>query len=193
MPYLECPGCRLSLYSAAGHSWTADTCAACGASLAGAARRFITEVGARRLWREFLSTPGAVASARHALDGVYTELGDPVNMTTVLLVSELVTNSVKHSNATNGVIELVASITSGTVRVEVRDGGDGFDPPPLAHEEAECGRGLQLVQELVDRWGWSGGAGTTVWFELDRIPARARKAATAAAAAVSAPELTLST
>jgi anti-sigma regulatory factor (Ser/Thr protein kinase) len=174
MPHLQCPRCRVSQYSATSASRIADACPVCGGSLEAATKRFPARVGARTLCREFPSTASAVASARHALDAVYAELGDPVHPTTVLLVSELVTNSVKHSRATNGAIELVACITPDVVRVEVSDDGEGFDPPPLADHDAESGRGLQLVQALADRWGRPPGPRTSVWFEIDRSADRAR-------------------
>jgi anti-sigma regulatory factor (Ser/Thr protein kinase) len=141
------------------------------------------------LRREFPSTARSVASARHALDGVQAELGDPMHVTAVLLVSELVTNSVQHGQATNGVIELVACITPRLVRIEVSDDGEGFDPQPLAHDDAESGRGLQLVQELADRWGRPPGPRTSVWFELDRAAGLARNTTgTRAATPTIAPE-----
>jgi anti-sigma regulatory factor (Ser/Thr protein kinase) len=174
MPHLQCLGCRASHYSAASHSRVADPCPVCGASLEAATKRFPTHVGARTLCREFPSTPAAVAGARHALGAVHAELGDPVHPTAVLLVSELVTNSVKHSRATNGAIELVACITPDVVRVDVSDDGESFDPPPLADDDAESGRGLQLVQELADRWGRRTGPRSSVWFELDRSADRLR-------------------
>jgi serine/threonine-protein kinase RsbW len=168
MPYLACPGCGLSLYSAASHSWVADSCPVCGESLAGASKQFPGEVGARTLCREFPSTPGAIGRARHALDGFYSELGDQIHRTAVLLVSELVSNSVKYSRASNGVIELMACVTPRVVRVEVSDDGEGFEPHPLIDEDSESGRGLELLQELADRWGRPTGLRTSVWFELDR-------------------------
>jgi anti-sigma regulatory factor (Ser/Thr protein kinase) len=177
MPYLECPGCRLSLYSAASHSWIADACPVCGESLAGASKRFPSNGEARTVCREFPSTPGSVSDARHAFDGVGAELGDPLHMTVVLLVSELVTNSVTHSKVAGGVIELLASISPELVRVEVSDDGEGFDLPPVAHDDEVSGRGLHLVQELADRWGRPTGLRTSVWFEIDRVAQRARRAA----------------
>src|SRR4051794_10549153 len=101
MPYLECPGCRLSLYSAASHSWIADDCPVCGTSLVGAPKVLPSAAGTRTLCREFASTPGAVERARHALDGFAGELGPDMHYDSVLLISELVTNSVKHSKASN--------------------------------------------------------------------------------------------
>ncbi|HKP89607.1 MAG TPA: ATP-binding protein [Thermoleophilaceae bacterium] len=168
MPYLECPGCRLRLYSAATRAWISDSCPVCGESLAGAPKWFPSENGVRTLCREFPSSPGAVAQARHSLDGLYGELGEQLHATAVLLISELVTNSVRHSNVTGGVIELLACITPTYVRVEVSDDGEGFDLPPLPHHDATSGRALQLVQELADRWGCPTGMRTCVWFELDR-------------------------
>jgi anti-sigma regulatory factor (Ser/Thr protein kinase) len=190
MPYLECPGCRLSLYSAASHSWIADACPVCGESLAGASKRFPSNGAARTVCREFPSTPGSVSDARHAFDGVGGELGDPLHMTVVLLVSELVTNSVTHSKVAGGVIELLASISPELVRVEVSDDGEGFDPPPVAHHDDERGRGLHLVQELADRWGRPMGLRTSVWFEIDRVAHPAGRTARAPALrAVPIPEL----
>ena len=168
MPYLECPGCRLSLYSAVSHSWVADACPVCGESLAGASKRFPTGGDVRTVCREFPSTPGSISDARHAFDGVGAELGDPLHMAVVLLVSELVTNSVVHSRVAGGVIELLASISPELVRVEVSDDGEGFDLPRVADDENESGRGLHLVQELADRWGRPTGLRTSVWFEIDR-------------------------
>jgi anti-sigma regulatory factor (Ser/Thr protein kinase) len=168
MPYLECPGCRLSLYSAASHSAVADSCPVCGASLEGATKRFPSDVGTRTVSREFTSTPGAISRARHALDVLYAELGEQLHHTAALLVSELVSNSVKYSKASNGVIELVACVTPRVLRVEVSDDGEGFEPHSVPHEDADHGRGLELVQELANRWGRPAGLRTSVWFELDR-------------------------
>jgi serine/threonine-protein kinase RsbW len=168
MPYVKCPGCRLSLYSAAGHSWLSDVCPLCGASLGGAVKSFVAPDGARTLCREYACTPRSIASARHALDGLHGELGEQLHRVASLLVSELVTNSVRHSKATNGVIELLVCITDTILRVEVSDDGEGFDPPSIVTDDAESGRGLHLVRELGDRWGRPTGLRTCVWFELDR-------------------------
>lgn len=171
MPYLACPGCGLSLYSAASHSWVADSCPVCGASLEGASKHFPSWVGSRMVCREFPSTPGAIGRARHALDALSGELGDELHGKAALLVSELVTNSVRYSKASNGVTELVACVTPAVVRIEVSDDGGGFEPRPPAHGDAEGGRGLDLLGDLADRWGRPTGLRTSVWFELDRAAA----------------------
>lgn len=181
MPYLECPGCRLRLYSAASHSLIADDCPLCCVSLDGATKVLRTDAGTRTLCREFASTPDAVERARHALDGFVGQLGPDVHYDSVLLISELVTNSVKHSKASNVLIELVACVTPSTIRVEVSDDGEEFEPPPIAHNDAESGRGLEVVQALADRWGMPTRQGTAVWFEIDRFPSHAQNGADGAA------------
>ena len=168
MPYVECPSCRVSLYTAASHSWIADACPVCGASLLKAAKRFPSDVDAWTLCREFPSSPLAVESARHALDSLFAELGESTHANVVLLVSELVTNSVRHSKATSGMIELVVCVTPRVVRIEVSDDGGGFEPQPSGLEDARPGRGLRIVDELADRWGSPTGLRTSVWFEIDR-------------------------
>jgi hypothetical protein len=54
------------------------------------------------------------------------------------------------------------------VRVEVTDGSDELPLSPARSDtEAESGRGLLLLDAMVDKWGvspWRGG-GKTVWFE----------------------------
>jgi len=173
MPYLDCPSCELSLYSAARHSSTGHGCPVCGASLAGATKRFPGAAGARTLCREFLSTPEAVANARHTLDGLHEELGYAVGNKAALLIGELVRHSVKHSKLPGGMIEVLVCVTRRVVHVEVSDDGEGFGAPADADRIAEWGRGIQLVRELADRWARPSGLQTSVWFELDRAPARA--------------------
>jgi anti-sigma regulatory factor (Ser/Thr protein kinase) len=85
-----------------------------------------------------------------------------------LLVSELVTNSVRHAGARRELVGIAVTRSGGTVRVEVSDGGTGFRPRPRdkAHDEVG-GWGLHLVDRLTDRWGVDTGRRTRVWFELD--------------------------
>ena len=159
----EVPRCGLRLYSAAASS----SCPACGASLVGA-QTFVARVNkARTICREYPCTPSSIAKARHALDAVRADIGDSRHRVARLLVSELVTNSVKHSKATHGVIKLVVCLTDSVVRVEVSDDGQGFDTPEATANDAESGRGLELVRELCDRWGTACGLRTCVWFELE--------------------------
>jgi GAF domain-containing protein/anti-sigma regulatory factor (Ser/Thr protein kinase) len=92
--------------------------------------------------------------------------------TAMLLVSELVTNAVRHAGTA---LRLrVLRPTPGRVRIEVIDHAPhGSLDSRLSSEAAEGGRGLYLVESLADAWGsvaLSGAAGgKTIWFELDGV------------------------
>lgn len=110
----------------------------------------------------------APRTARHAVAGLAVVPGDDAE-TVKLLVTELVTNSVRHAGLPADQPILLAVRRLGTVlRVAVTDDGPGFEhepgqPLPLV----AGGRGLLLVERLSDRWGVTRGRGTCVWFELD--------------------------
>ncbi|MEV8567378.1 ATP-binding protein [Streptomyces sp. NPDC051322] len=89
---------------------------------------------------------------------------------TVLIVSELVTNAVRHT-ASTAVLCQVRSSTDGLVHVEVQDEGTcGPKPRKLVPgPDAESGRGLLLVDALTEDWGIrtaDPAAGRTVWATL---------------------------
>jgi anti-sigma regulatory factor (Ser/Thr protein kinase) len=95
-----------------------------------------------------------------------------------MLVSELVTNSVKHALlASMDEIELVVRDGGDRLRVEVRDPGKGYDEAvagwsrtsdaPPSRPLAQDGYGLLLVSAVADRSGVSWENGTLAWFELD--------------------------
>ena len=91
-----------------------------------------------------------------------------------LLVSELVTNSVRHSGVPAGA-ELIVSVdlTPGMVRLDVEDPGRGGTVAPHRPDsQAGGGFGLNLVQALSERWGMERVAegGTRVWAQLARAP-----------------------
>ena len=83
--------------------------------------------------------------------------GHPCGDVAILLVSEIFSNSIRHSRScAPGETVTVAVISGdGTVRVEVTDrAGPGTPEPRLAGRDAEGGRGLQLVAGLAAPWGW---------------------------------------
>jgi anti-sigma regulatory factor (Ser/Thr protein kinase) len=123
-----------------------------------------------RLEHELPVTPEAAAEARHALDEIGSEGFDSRLRDVRLLVSELVTNAVRHANLSDGdVILLVVEVANHSLRVEVHDPGGGFVPTAPAPDPARpSGWGLYLVAELADRWGVDSDDRTLVWFELDR-------------------------
>ncbi|MEU3829429.1 ATP-binding protein [Streptomyces sp. SID486] len=116
----------------------------------------------------FPAEPGAVRAARAAVRGKLHGWDlDCVADLTALLVSELVTNSLRHATGPIGVRLVRPPGLDDTLRVEVSDPLP--DPPRerVAHPEDEGGRGLQLVAGSSRSWGTRPGtAGKTVWFEL---------------------------
>jgi anti-sigma regulatory factor (Ser/Thr protein kinase) len=120
----------------------------------------------------FDAGPAAAPGARGALSALEGKLDPHVLEDLRLLVTELVTNSIRH--AETAAIRLRVAIAQGVVHVEVTDTGRGFVPAPQAPiEDRTGGWGLYLVDRLADRWGVARDGLTRVWFEID---ARARAA-----------------
>lgn len=89
--------------------------------------------------------------------------------TVVLLVSEVVSNAVRHSaGPQDAAIALEATVTDRCVRVAVTDAGDGFTPRERDPDRLGEGYGLYLLDKAASSWGVASEGGTTVWFELDR-------------------------
>lgn len=113
--------------------------------------------------------PEAAATARGAVSRLRADLDPPLVENLRLLVTELVTNSVRHADARQ--IELLVMVEAGRVRVEVENLGQAFQPEPRRNGNAdlEGGWGLLLVERLSEAWGVDEAAGRTcVWFELAR-------------------------
>jgi anti-sigma regulatory factor (Ser/Thr protein kinase) len=110
---------------------------------------------------------GAPRAARRAIEGLNGRIAEDVVADVKLLVSELITNSVKYGG--NGEVTLkVEAEDPRKLRVEVIDQGVGFVPVARNRPATEVGGwGLHLVQTLSDRWGVYEGS-THVWFEIDR-------------------------
>lgn len=119
------------------------------------------------------ATVASVRSARHALDDVPELSAFPrLRFDAGLLVTELVSNSVRHSGmAATDQITLAVSFGEGCLRVEVIDTGPGFEPPNLVEPPlGASGRGLFLVDALADEWAVDrSDAGTVVWFRMDAV------------------------
>ncbi|MGW0081535.1 ATP-binding protein [Streptomyces sp. NPDC003393] len=111
-------------------------------------------------------------SARHIrriIRSLLTEwdLTDPADALE-LAVTELISNVVRHVPDRRCTL-LVLRQTAG-VRVEVSDGSPRLPAGSSdLSPEAECGRGLLLLDAVVDTWGVEphGTGGKTVWFECD--------------------------
>ena len=110
----------------------------------------------------------SASAARNALLGLEERLEPRVLDDIRLLVSELVTNAIRHADAAGGQVGLDVSIKGDSVRVEVADPGPGFDPAPRNDSMTKPGGwGLYLVDRIADRWGVMKNRMTRVWFEVD--------------------------
>jgi anti-sigma regulatory factor (Ser/Thr protein kinase) len=118
----------------------------------------------------------APATARAAIYELLTgRLGEDDLFDISVLVSELVTNAVRHARAgEDEKIVVHVAIAPEVLRVEVCDHGPGFDPPlePRGRPEGG-GNGLVLLARMSSNWGVCSDDGTCVWFERPLEPADA--------------------
>ena len=126
----------------------------------------------RSLRRTFHNDAQAAGSARRALRELRGEISPQTYETLSLLVSEAVTNAIRHALCGPGThvrLEVVAS--PAIVRAEICDRGLGFDPSGVPAPDADRvgGWGLYLLDELSDLWGVvqdENSGWTRVWFEV---------------------------
>jgi putative methionine-R-sulfoxide reductase with GAF domain/anti-sigma regulatory factor (Ser/Thr protein kinase) len=107
----------------------------------------------------------SVGGARRFITECVAQLGLQSLPEVQLMVSELATNSIKHSCSRFDVT--VERLGEGKVRVEVRDFGPGVPELPEAGSDADGGRGLRIVDLLSETWGVAtrpGSAGKSTWF-----------------------------
>ena len=135
------------------------------------------------LW--FVAAAHAAAAARSALEVLAERVERGRLQDARLLLSELVTNSVRHAGlGGESSIGLALRLTPDRLSVAVSDPGPGFTPEITEPGvEQEGGRGLFIVDQLADRWGVGDSpltpprgdrpsdSGTVVWFELRRAAA----------------------
>jgi anti-sigma regulatory factor (Ser/Thr protein kinase) len=114
--------------------------------------------------------PSAPSLARAAVSGFSkgSEVSPKSLDTLALLVSELVSNAVLHSDAPSGSdIQLCARLVGrDAIRVEVTDQGSGFVATSRDPDRLEGGYGLFLVDSQATSWGIERRCGTRVWFEI---------------------------
>jgi len=114
--------------------------------------------------------PEVVTTARHTLDRL-ANLLPPEKLEDVrLVVSELVTNSVRHAGLSpDDQISLRVAVSAGSVCGRVCDPGPGFEVPsePCPRPDMRGGWGLPIVETISDRWGVERNHHVCVWFEID--------------------------
>jgi anti-sigma regulatory factor (Ser/Thr protein kinase) len=110
----------------------------------------------------------SVRLARQATRAVLTAWRlDHVEETAVLVVSELVTNAVRHAKGTDVIaVDLQAARTC--LRIEIQDADRHWPQPRVPAGFDESGFGFVLVDALAGTWGVrETETGKAVWAELD--------------------------
>jgi PAS domain S-box-containing protein len=115
--------------------------------------------------RRFPALPSSVREARLMIrDCLVTAGREDLLDTAELLVSEIVTNALVHAGTP---VDVAFSFVDGGLRVEVTDGSPHLPSLRGYGPSAGTGRGLMLLEEMVDEWGVvPGDPGKTVWFQI---------------------------
>jgi anti-sigma regulatory factor (Ser/Thr protein kinase) len=129
--------------------------------------------------RSFPEQPESVTAARRFATGVLRHLSPEVTATVELLVSELATNCIRH---TDSAFDLTIIQAGREIRVEATDYDDAGKPTMRSPKPADpSGRGLRIVDALAAAWGVEhrSAHGKTVWFTVvapapERAPQLAR-------------------
>lgn len=108
------------------------------------------------------SSPRAPSLAREHISRMRPVL-EPRYDDVLLLLNEMVTNSVRHTDTPE--ITVTVSTDDSSIRVEVEDSGGGF----AENSGAPKGFGLAIVDHLADVWGHRKGSGFLVWAELSKV------------------------
>jgi anti-sigma regulatory factor (Ser/Thr protein kinase) len=116
---------------------------------------------------ELASKPDSVAKAREHVRESLCNITDADTLESVeLVVSELVTNAIRHGPGEPITLRLAAD-GSGGVAGEIQDQGDGVIAIRKQDgRTAVGGLGLRIVDELTSVWGVNPGS-THVWFRCE--------------------------
>jgi anti-sigma regulatory factor (Ser/Thr protein kinase) len=148
-----------------------DTCADEHATRASGPGQGSGPIGPPELELVLDRTVQAPALARYAIAERCDQLGvdGSLEQSLILLVSEVVSNAVRHSPAApDEPVGLDATFGQRAIRVTVTDAGDGFTPRPRDPASAHDGYGLYLLEKVAASWGVESCGDTKVWFELAR-------------------------
>ncbi|MGW3911668.1 SpoIIE family protein phosphatase [Streptomyces sp. NPDC005070] len=117
--------------------------------------------------------PERIADARQQLRELLHDWASADQLdSAVLLVSEMVTNVLVHTDADALLVaEVAGEAGKRRMRIEVTDGSDALPHRRHPGELASSGRGLVLVEMLADAWGVDPrGQGKSIWFEFAEEP-----------------------
>jgi anti-sigma regulatory factor (Ser/Thr protein kinase) len=115
--------------------------------------------------RSFAHAPESVPAARRFTAEALPGAGEEVLATIQLLVSELASNSIRHTNCG---FDLTLIVDGDEIRVEATDRGAGEPQMRSSGPTDPRGRGLQIVDMFATTWGVERlrGRGKTIWFTL---------------------------
>lgn len=117
---------------------------------------------ATRYQRTFRGRADQVARVRHEIAAYLG--GCPAADDATLIVSEIVSNAIVHSDSKGESFTVRCEIFRNHVLIEVRDAGGNWEP----RGDDEGGRGLAIVAALTAEWGVDGDArGRTVWARIE--------------------------
>lgn len=117
---------------------------------------------------EIPAVPQSAGIARAKLRGELVGVTDDVRADVELVLTELVSNAVRH---VGGSVSIVSAVVGSELRLEVSD--ESSQQPILRPVDNfhEFGRGLQVVDALCSAWGVTTRAhGKTVWCLMDLRP-----------------------
>ncbi|HEY6933597.1 MAG TPA: ATP-binding protein [Marmoricola sp.] len=112
--------------------------------------------------------PVSVAAARNMVRTLGAHLPDEKLRNAELIISELVTNAVRHGSRPGETVRVELSTRDGQLQGCVTDNGPAFKPPMRLPREGETGGfGLHIVQQLAAAWKIDhSGAGNAVSFTV---------------------------
>jgi anti-sigma regulatory factor (Ser/Thr protein kinase) len=117
--------------------------------------------------RTFSCVPESVGAARRFATAGLRDTSPEVRDSVELMVSELATNCIRHTNAA---FELSVVRDRAEIRVEVTDRGGGTPAMRSPGPDEPTGRGLRIVNTLSDSWGLEHRTGgNTVWFTIPTV------------------------
>lgn len=118
-----------------------------------------------KVHRRFAHAPESVPAARRFTREVLNDASDELLATSQLLVSELASNSIRH---TESGFDLAVCLGADEIRVEATDCGAGEPRMRTSEPTDPRGRGLQIIDMFATTWGVTrlAGTGKTVWFTL---------------------------
>lgn len=118
--------------------------------------------------RKFANDRAAVTAARRFASEVLAGQSAEALQNVELMVSELASNCVRH---TNSGFEIEIGLLDNTIRVAATDWGNGQPVMRTPQPTDISGRGLVIINMLSADWGVEVGGGPglekTVWFTVD--------------------------